>query len=123
MDRARQIGAWAWFVVAGLVLGSGCSSVDLQLIPNDGADAALANLDEGEAGTPREPRDGAAPNPPPAAPDAGADADACVPRVCLPKSCGQMDDDCGGTLRCGKCRAPDESCGGAGTPNECGVHN
>jgi hypothetical protein len=34
-------------------------------------------------------------------------------------TCGTIADGCGGLLQCGTCVAP-ESCGGGGTPNECG---
>jgi hypothetical protein len=45
----------------------------------------------------------------------------CAPKTCgeLNASCGFVSDTCGGLLNCGTCSAPD-TCGGGGTPNECG---
>jgi len=45
----------------------------------------------------------------------------CVPATCVGagKNCGSISDGCGGTLQCGTCEVPGESCGGAGTPNVC----
>jgi hypothetical protein len=45
----------------------------------------------------------------------------CTPKTCteLGNNCGSVSDECGGTLECGACTAP-ESCGGAGLDNRCG---
>jgi cellulase/cellobiase CelA1 len=45
----------------------------------------------------------------------------CVPRTCASAgaNCGSLSDNCGGTLSCGSCTAPD-TCGGGGTANKCG---
>lgn len=45
----------------------------------------------------------------------------CAPATCLSagKSCGSIDDGCGGTVKCGGCTAP-STCGGGGVANECG---
>lgn len=45
----------------------------------------------------------------------------CDPKTCedLDATCGYRADGCGGLLDCGQCDAPD-TCGGGGTPNECG---
>jgi hypothetical protein len=47
----------------------------------------------------------------------------CAPKTCgqLSASCGYVADGCGHQLLCGDCTAPD-TCGGAGTKNQCGVH-
>jgi len=45
----------------------------------------------------------------------------CTAKTCndLGATCGYRADGCGGLLDCGSCSAPD-SCGGGGTPNQCG---
>jgi hypothetical protein len=45
----------------------------------------------------------------------------CTPKTCteLGSTCGYRADGCGGLLDCGTCMAP-ETCGGGGTPNQCG---
>ena len=45
----------------------------------------------------------------------------CTKKTCddLGATCGYRADGCGGLLNCGSCSAPD-TCGGGGTPNECG---
>lgn len=45
----------------------------------------------------------------------------CAPATCLSaaKSCGTLDDGCGGTVKCGSCTAP-ATCGGGGVANVCG---
>ncbi len=54
--------------------------------------------------------------------DCGTCPSYCGPRTCLQANanCGLVADGCGGTLNCGVCTAPD-SCGGGGTPNQCGA--
>jgi hypothetical protein len=46
----------------------------------------------------------------------------CVPLTCQAQgfSCGPAGDGCGGELQCGTCVAP-ETCGGGGTPAQCGT--
>ncbi len=55
----------------------------------------------------------------PTTPDAGNSG--CVPTTCttLGLDCGPAGDGCGGVLQCGTCTAP-ETCGGGGTPSQCG---
>jgi hypothetical protein len=45
----------------------------------------------------------------------------CKKKTCTTANatCGQVADGCGGLLDCGTCTAP-ASCGGGGTPNQCG---
>jgi hypothetical protein len=45
----------------------------------------------------------------------------CKKKTCLSAgaACGQIADGCGGILECGTCQSPN-SCGGGGTPNQCG---
>jgi hypothetical protein len=45
----------------------------------------------------------------------------CVKKTCsdLGANCGPQGDGCGGTIQCGDCKAP-ETCGGGGTPSQCG---
>jgi len=45
----------------------------------------------------------------------------CTKNTCasLGATCGSLSDGCGGVLNCGTCVAP-ASCGGGGTPNQCG---
>jgi hypothetical protein len=57
----------------------------------------------------------------------GSDANQCVP-ICTPMTCtelgagcGMQGDGCGGSIDCGTCSVAGESCGGGGTPNQCGV--
>ena len=35
-------------------------------------------------------------------------------------NCGQQSDGCGGTIDCGTCTKPGETCGGGGVPSQCG---
>jgi hypothetical protein len=46
---------------------------------------------------------------------------ACTPRTCMDQniSCGPAGDGCGGLLQCGTCQPP-QTCGGGGTPGQCG---
>ncbi len=46
----------------------------------------------------------------------------CPPRTCAQANaeCGLVGDGCGNVLDCGVCTRPGETCGGAGTPNQCG---
>jgi hypothetical protein len=50
-----------------------------------------------------------------------SDASTCTPTTCaaLGVGCGTTGDGCGGMLMCGTCPTP-QTCGGAGTPNQCG---
>ena len=52
-------------------------------------------------------------------PDGGT---SCVPTTCLAQgfSCGFAGNGCGGSLNCGPCTAPGESCGGGGKSGVCG---
>jgi len=45
----------------------------------------------------------------------------CTPLTCAKQGfqCGPAGDGCGGELQCGTCAAP-ETCGGGGTPSQCG---
>lgn len=47
----------------------------------------------------------------------------CAAKTCsgLGITCGTAPDGCGGTLSCGNCTVAGQSCGGAGTPNQCGT--
>jgi len=49
------------------------------------------------------------------------EAPSCDPIEACPSNvtCGTIADGCGGLLQCGTCTAPD-TCGGGGTPNQCG---
>ncbi len=49
---------------------------------------------------------------------------ACVPQTCaqIPATCGMQSDGCGGLIDCGVCPAG-QTCGGGGTPNQCGAPN
>jgi hypothetical protein len=49
------------------------------------------------------------------------DTPTCTPRTCAQAgaTCGPIGDGCGGVLQCGTCVAP-QTCGGGGTPNQCG---
>jgi hypothetical protein len=45
----------------------------------------------------------------------------CVPNSCSGgPSCGSTPDGCGGTLNCGCTNLPNQTCGGGGTPGQCG---
>jgi hypothetical protein len=48
-------------------------------------------------------------------------ATGCAPTTCQAQgaSCGSIPDGCGGTLECGACSGG-QTCGGGGTPNQCG---
>jgi hypothetical protein len=48
----------------------------------------------------------------------------CTPTTCaaLGNPCGQQSDGCGGVLTCTQCVLP-QTCGGGGTPNQCGGNN
>src|SRR5262249_37861236 len=50
-----------------------------------------------------------------------AGSGSCQKLTCaqLGASCGPQGDGCGGTIPCGDCKAP-ETCGGGGTPSQCG---
>jgi hypothetical protein len=56
-------------------------------------------------------------------PDGGNDGPCSAVITCAGKgyNCGTVGDGCGGTLDCGTCTKPGESCGGAGMPNVCGA--
>jgi hypothetical protein len=45
----------------------------------------------------------------------------CTPESCVDAGaqCGPVADGCGSLIQCGSCEEPD-TCGGAGTPNQCG---
>ncbi len=47
----------------------------------------------------------------------------CKKKTCgeLGITCGSAPDACGGTLDCGSCMVAGQSCGGGGTPNQCGT--
>jgi hypothetical protein len=49
------------------------------------------------------------------------DVPSCTPRTCeeLGAECGALADGCGELLQCGECTPPD-TCGGGGTPYQCG---
>ncbi|HEY8038590.1 MAG TPA: hypothetical protein VIF15_02300, partial [Polyangiaceae bacterium] len=52
------------------------------------------------------------------APDAGA----CTPETCSQQNifCGPAGDGCGNQIQCGTCTPP-QTCGGGGTPGQCGI--
>jgi Lamin Tail Domain len=54
-------------------------------------------------------------------PGATNDSCGCTPLTACPSplDCGDLDDNCGGTINCGTCTSP-ETCGGEGTDNVCG---
>jgi len=51
----------------------------------------------------------------------GVDAGTCVPQTCAQQNigCGPAGDGCGGAINCGPCTPP-QTCGGGGTPGQCG---
>jgi hypothetical protein len=51
---------------------------------------------------------------------AGGDFAACVKAMCEALSCGVIPDTCGSTIDCGNLCSTGKSCGGGGTPHECG---
>ena len=59
-------------------------------------------------------------NPPPPPPPA-----TCTPTTCaiLGYGCGPAGDGCGNPLDCGPCTMPGQTCGGGGTPYQCGQTN
>jgi hypothetical protein len=50
----------------------------------------------------------------------GEDFASCSRASCGPQSCGVIPDECGGTLDCGDGCSMGRSCGGGGTPHQCG---
>lgn len=50
----------------------------------------------------------------------GADFAACTKTSCGAQSCGVIPDNCGGTVDCGNGCTMGKSCGGGGTPHQCG---
>lgn len=55
------------------------------------------------------------------APDSGSQPPTCTPRNCqqLGINCGPAGDGCGNIIQCGTC-PNGQTCGGGGTPNQCG---
>jgi hypothetical protein len=53
---------------------------------------------------------------------ARCESGACAPSTSCPPSdtCGNISDGCSGTLNCGPCPSGQGTCGGGGTPNQCG---
>lgn len=51
---------------------------------------------------------------------AGGDFAACVRAICGAQSCGVIPDNCGSTMDCGNLCSTGRSCGGGGTPHQCG---
>ncbi|MDP3575442.1 MAG: hypothetical protein Q8S42_32755 [Archangium sp.] len=53
----------------------------------------------------------------------GGGGGTCNPRSCVTqgKTCGEIDDGCGGLLMCGLCEVPGESCGAGGVANVCAM--
>jgi hypothetical protein len=49
------------------------------------------------------------------------DSGSCTPQTCAQQgiACGAAGDGCGASLDCGQCTAP-QTCGGGGTPGQCG---
>jgi hypothetical protein len=49
------------------------------------------------------------------------DAGSCSPQTCAVQkiNCGPAGDGCGNEIQCGTCKAP-QTCGGGGTPGQCG---
>ncbi len=111
-DNQSEVGG-RW----GACMGSGapttCSAADTQCgTVSDGCGGVLS-CGTCTGGLICSPREGGAGNACGMAP--------CKPKTCadLGDSCGQASDGCGGTLTCGTCPTG-QSCGGAGTPNQCG---
>jgi hypothetical protein len=54
--------------------------------------------------------------------DGQLDEDCCIPATCQDYNidCGTVDDGCGGSIDCGTCQG-EETCGGGGVANVCGV--
>ena len=54
--------------------------------------------------------------------DGGTGGNGCTPTTCVAqgKNCGALSDGCNSTLQCGTCSGQ-ETCGGGGTANVCGV--
>lgn len=52
------------------------------------------------------------------------DQPSCVKQTCqqIPATCGMQSDGCGGLIDCGTCPMG-QTCGGGGTPNQCGAPN
>ncbi|MGZ3406700.1 MAG: hypothetical protein ACXVAN_09690 [Polyangia bacterium] len=51
---------------------------------------------------------------------AGGDFAACMKVTCGAQSCGVIPDNCGSTIDCGNLCSMGKSCGGGGTPHQCG---
>jgi hypothetical protein len=51
---------------------------------------------------------------------AAGDFAGCMKATCGPQSCGIIPDNCGSTIDCGNMCTIGKSCGGGGTPHECG---
>ncbi|HUS67344.1 MAG TPA: hypothetical protein VMZ28_22555, partial [Kofleriaceae bacterium] len=51
-----------------------------------------------------------------------SDTNECMPRECadVDAECGPIADGCGDLVDCGPCEEPGDTCGGGGTPNQCG---
>jgi hypothetical protein len=49
----------------------------------------------------------------------------CAPQTCAAQGiqCGPAGDGCGNALDCGQCMNPGDTCGGGGTPYQCGKSN
>ena len=46
----------------------------------------------------------------------------CVPKACVANTdCGSIQDGCGNVIQCGNACPMGQTCGGAGTPNVCGI--
>ena len=50
----------------------------------------------------------------------GVDFAACMKATCGAQSCGVIPDNCGATVDCGNLCSMGKSCGGGGTPHQCG---
>jgi hypothetical protein len=98
--------AWCAAAVAAILLAAGCGGGG-----GGGGPAAAGTPDPGAPATPGAP----------GAPAPGGPASVCVPTTCaaLGKSCGVVDDGCGGSLLCGSC--PSGQVCGAGGANVCGA--
>jgi hypothetical protein len=46
--------------------------------------------------------------------------DGCIPQLCPSDKCGVISDECGGFVQCELICSGYDTCGGGGTPNECG---